>query len=330
MDSLLYLCNLHADGPATLRRLHAHDVRSAADLARIPTERLAEWLGTSPAAARRFVREATLATGTTRELELEEGSLLERLDDELRRPLPADSIALDALRPTAEEALRPTAPEAPRARERTRLASLPLDEIAPTGPLPSRKIATPSITTAPPWPAKSPAVPNQTAQAARHPGIAHVHPLLTNPRPPTPARTTALPLTPDTLLRPGMVEGLDARMVEKLIAEGFRTAGQLAHLPASRLAPLVGTSSAFLENLCQLAARALATSPERAASPGTPPTATEGGERIYELRPQPRTAPPRPIWTPGPAETLAAAESAPPLRRSVRAPIEDVAGPFAS
>jgi hypothetical protein len=58
MDALALLCTLHADGPATWRRLRETGCRSLADLARFEPEELSEILGGTPAAARRFLREA--------------------------------------------------------------------------------------------------------------------------------------------------------------------------------------------------------------------------------------------------------------------------------
>src|SRR5262245_50310442 len=56
MDGLALLCNLHADGPLTLRRLRHLGVRSLHDLDRLPEATLVDWLGAPR--ARRFVEEA--------------------------------------------------------------------------------------------------------------------------------------------------------------------------------------------------------------------------------------------------------------------------------
>lgn len=57
MDGLALLCNLHADGPLTLRRLREAGVRGLRDLDSIPETTLAVWLRASAAQARRFVEE---------------------------------------------------------------------------------------------------------------------------------------------------------------------------------------------------------------------------------------------------------------------------------
>ncbi len=65
MDVIALLCNLHADGPATLRVLRRAGLTTPARIEAEPDERLAEILGTSPAAARRFAREAQLLAHRT-------------------------------------------------------------------------------------------------------------------------------------------------------------------------------------------------------------------------------------------------------------------------
>jgi hypothetical protein len=58
MDGLALLCNLHADGPVTLKRLRLAHVASLGELERTPPERLAEWLHASVPQARAFLDEA--------------------------------------------------------------------------------------------------------------------------------------------------------------------------------------------------------------------------------------------------------------------------------
>lgn len=63
MDTLALLCNLHADGPATLAKLRAVGCRSLAELERMPQRALAHALGGDAERARRFLREAKLLGG---------------------------------------------------------------------------------------------------------------------------------------------------------------------------------------------------------------------------------------------------------------------------
>jgi hypothetical protein len=60
MDTLALLCNLHADGPATLQRLRRAGCESLAALQRLTADALARNLGWNERAAERFLREATL------------------------------------------------------------------------------------------------------------------------------------------------------------------------------------------------------------------------------------------------------------------------------
>jgi len=74
VDPLALLCNLFAEGPSTLRILHRAGIRTLANVLATSDWALAEILGGSPSAARRFLREAArLARGAAgRLLEAEE------------------------------------------------------------------------------------------------------------------------------------------------------------------------------------------------------------------------------------------------------------------
>ena len=60
MDGLALLCNLHADGPLTLRRLRGAGIQGLGQLDRIPLDVLAGVLRATPGQTRRFVQEARL------------------------------------------------------------------------------------------------------------------------------------------------------------------------------------------------------------------------------------------------------------------------------
>lgn len=60
MDTLALLCNLHADGPATLQRLRRVGCESLAALRRLAPATLSEQLDWNERAAARFLREAAL------------------------------------------------------------------------------------------------------------------------------------------------------------------------------------------------------------------------------------------------------------------------------
>jgi len=63
MDTLALLCNLHADGPATLQRLRSSGCRTLAELEALPPRTLAQVLGENGERTRRFLREARLLAG---------------------------------------------------------------------------------------------------------------------------------------------------------------------------------------------------------------------------------------------------------------------------
>lgn len=60
MDAMALLCTLHADGPATLKRMREAGLSTLEALAASRDEDIARILGSTPAVARRFQREASL------------------------------------------------------------------------------------------------------------------------------------------------------------------------------------------------------------------------------------------------------------------------------
>ncbi|HEX6881933.1 MAG TPA: hypothetical protein VF530_01050 [Planctomycetota bacterium] len=158
MDTLALLCNLHADGPATLQRLRRSGCESLGALRRLDAARLAQTLAWSERAAERFLREAALlhervdGSGVEGELEpaLEEAEVGQALaagepdlEDSLLEELDGEDAASEAEseEPLAaeheEDADRaPAAPAAPAAPERLRAvlgAWRELDRVAPPG-----------------------------------------------------------------------------------------------------------------------------------------------------------------------------------------------------
>ncbi|MEL6714163.1 MAG: helix-hairpin-helix domain-containing protein, partial [Planctomycetota bacterium] len=93
MDALALLCTLHADGPATLKRLRARGWTSLGALLASDADDLADGLGVGAPAARRLLREARMLAGRVG---------LEVLDEE---EAPPTSIAEQggALRPDLGE-----------------------------------------------------------------------------------------------------------------------------------------------------------------------------------------------------------------------------------
>lgn len=98
MDPLLSLCNLYAEGPRTVGLLARRGVRTLPAVLALPSERLAELLGGSPAVARRFQREAALASACARARDPEESARSEPNGTHLDRAAPfrgAPERALD-------------------------------------------------------------------------------------------------------------------------------------------------------------------------------------------------------------------------------------------
>jgi hypothetical protein len=91
MDPLALLCNLHADGPATLQRLRRAGCESLAALQRLSPVELGERLEWSVRAAERFLREAALL-----------GARVEN-DGEEEAPFELESTLLAELDDQAEE-----------------------------------------------------------------------------------------------------------------------------------------------------------------------------------------------------------------------------------
>lgn len=295
MEVLVLLCNLYADGPQTLRRLHKSGVRSLEELERAPIERLTDVLGSTPASARRLQREARLwrvgagasalggaETNARRARSKTSGAGAE--SERARTSLLAASHAERGPGARATDSRDPAA-AFERAPAR-RIPSLPLDEIAPTRALPSTKIAPPTA--------------RPTARASA------------------------------TLLRAGLLPGLDSSACQRLIGEGIRTLAQLACAPAARLAALIARPAAEVEAWRAQAQERLAgaTRPPRETSADVDHAERHEEERQVELTPAPRARPPMPVWSSEPAPRFDKGL----VRHAVRPralALDDAAGPFA-
>jgi hypothetical protein len=71
MDPLALLCILFAEGPTTLRNLHRAGIRTLGNVLATSDWALAELLDDSPAAGRRFLREARRMLGEPAHASLE-------------------------------------------------------------------------------------------------------------------------------------------------------------------------------------------------------------------------------------------------------------------
>lgn len=142
MDTLALLCNLHADGPATLQRLRRAGCDSLGALRRLDPLTLAERLEWHERTAERFLREAALLSGRVEEEDLAEGpeepefeleSALgeepEGLGDEAESEVEEDDVE------SVEEEQEVAQLEAPAEKVEAVLGTWrQLDQVAPPGP----------------------------------------------------------------------------------------------------------------------------------------------------------------------------------------------------
>jgi len=138
MDAMALLCTLHADGPATLKSLRAAGCASLESVETMAEERLARLLGSPPAAARRFAREARhlrerMGQGLLEREESPETGLPPPVSGEALAPVSGEELI--GMRAEPLEAPAVDVVEAALAEWRTRdLAELSLEEHAEEQP----------------------------------------------------------------------------------------------------------------------------------------------------------------------------------------------------
>src|SRR5262245_51792604 len=140
MDGLALLCNLHADGPLTLRRLREAGIRSLVDLERMQSSALGLVLHSSATQARRFVEEGKLLAARLEEepLESEAGPNESSASPYEGRPAPPMRVTapVRAQRPWSNLALaEPTAPTRSLLSERISYPVHALDSSPRSAPL---------------------------------------------------------------------------------------------------------------------------------------------------------------------------------------------------
>lgn len=113
MDTLALLCNLHADGPATLLRLRRVGCESLASLRRLEAGALARELGWPEGMALRFLREARLLAERTEGPLAAEAEEVFELESTLVGELDEGRDEIEELAPEAEEAPEPEPLEEP-------------------------------------------------------------------------------------------------------------------------------------------------------------------------------------------------------------------------
>jgi hypothetical protein len=196
MDEIALLCNLHADGPATLKVLRRAGLRSLSHVSTVDIRKLADTLGVSPSFARRFAREARLLGGRMG---------VEGLDTEETTPVAA--VATGATTHEVEMPFR----EPAVAREPSVTRELELARESDARRRIAREVRTlPEVE-----------FPEEEIAPAR--AIA------------SPERPTIVPSS-GTRLVSYVIAGLDRQACDRLVAQGIRTLEELAVAPGLSLA----------------------------------------------------------------------------------------------
>jgi hypothetical protein len=252
MDAMALLCTLHADGPATLKRLRQAGCGSIESVKELEPDRLAELIGTTPAGARRFLREAAHLTVRLDLgfLERESGGSVARAAD-LTVPdaTLADAPAAREVRTTlghrdqriVEQVLeswrRRDREEHPRSHEPA--AESRSRESAPATLAESRAVH------------EAGAADDGIAEAARA-----VHPDELASRTTSPGSAREPGCAREIDLRPGAIDGLDQDTCLKLRGQGIHDVESLARIDPLALSRSIGIGYTRLSRLRTLARRA--------------------------------------------------------------------------
>lgn len=249
MDGLALLCTLHADGPATLKRLRGAGCGDLEALLQRPVTDLAVTLEVAPAAARRLLREARLlAERVGLELDTEEapeglaatatsGPLPLALELPVSEPAasPSPALRLDgADRALLERIVRKDRPASPSAHASA-------TDVAPAGP---------------PLGPPIPALERVGLELAGESPSAHTEPGL-DLAPPAAEVARAAAAAPAHDLGPLLaLEGVDAELARDLAALGYGTVARLAEADSLSLRRDLGVTVAQAKRLGFLARRA--------------------------------------------------------------------------
>jgi hypothetical protein len=260
MDAMALLCTLHADGPATLKRLRQAGCDSIGAVGRLDADRLASLLETSPAAARRFLREAVHLS------ERVDASFFEREERDASERAPRETSV------EAREAV--TAPSA--ARERS----------SPLGYRDQRIVA--QVLEA--WrkhdteepPSSSAPTPREIHSTASAPAAPESRPDGDNGRSAIDSdgrenarrESRSLESAVAAELAPGSVDGMDSDTCLRLRAAGVHTIASLASADPLTLSHGIGIGYTRLSRLCSLARRAQAASSAASAHTAEDPART--------------------------------------------------------
>lgn len=259
MDAMALLCTLHADGPATLKRLRQAGCATLEALERLDAERAAQILACTPASARRLQREAhSLRERLQGEVE---GAPPERQDhEEPRAPLPSARVEAESSVSAPDVDLR-----------QTHSAAQPGESLAVELPAREKRLVQRVVDA---WRQRdhdesTPETPVEADDPATEARLAR-------PRPKE--RGEELAVVPSEELGAPLhahdLDGLDAALVAGLASAGVRSMDQLATADAVTLArrmPAAGFTR--LSRLIALARRALGPALDASGtrrSPATP------------------------------------------------------------
>jgi hypothetical protein len=288
MDAMALLCTLHADGPATLKRLRQAGWDSIDAVAKIDADRLAELLGTTPAAARRFAREAAHLCAR-----LDTG-LLEREPRNLEREArTVDREARNSERENRAVDTRETRPDGAPLPATSPMPARSANEKPPALGFRDKRIveqvlrawrehdtedaaaraADPARTTFDGEASRSRhahdagAGDDGAAEAARavHPEERRAEPLDAARTPPSDPPTDDVPSD----LFPGAIDGLDQEACLRLRQGGIHDVEMLARADALAISKSLGIGYTRMSRLCALARRAVAHATVPRPSPAT-------------------------------------------------------------
>jgi hypothetical protein len=318
MDAMALLCNMHADGPATIKLLRRAGLLSLSDVSRAPHERIADLLGVSPAYARRFAREARLLGER-----MGDGALdpEENATPEVRADSSTLELAFDVPPKLDVHAPAKLAFDAP-SRHAGADATPPIEPRSSFAP-PLRSSFAPPL---------KDRVERAHAEPAHDGYVGHTrHDQRAEHAPSAGSgRARVVPIS-GTRLAPGVVDGLDATWCDRLVAQGVLTLETLVDAPLMKLARRLGVPLTALMDLQMLAQRHVA---ERREDRTTAGDAAELDAEPEYVIPSPRRGrDDEPFDDLGLREELELESDDPSLASAAHAArseaSEDVGGPFA-
>ncbi|QDV08883.1 DNA repair and recombination protein RadA [Planctomycetes bacterium Poly30] len=261
MDALALLCTLHADGPATLKRLRARGYPDLATLIHRSAEELSADLEVEPAYARRLLREA-------KHLAVRVGA--EGLEAEEAPPV----VTTGSGRESGEGAGEPMPPSIPIAHPEAGEQPSTLDDSDRS--LVERIVgqATPAVEE-----------PEEAAAVERTPASQ----LESEPEPAAESVAESVAEPEPGLLTANSLPGLDAELLQDLHASGIRTLSDLAQAESLQLTRALGITFAQARRLGFLARRGA--SPVAAKVEAKVDLVESVRETVRRYVPEPKAAP---------------------------------------